>query len=113
MKVVENGLIPIYENENKEQLVNARELHEFLESKQDYSTWIKSKINKYEFTDNQDYITVPQKYGTANGGYAVRTEYILTLDTAKEISKEIKLIIKSIKRLAKLKFLKMKRRASK
>jgi phage anti-repressor protein len=86
MKIIENGLIPVYENENKEQLVNARELHEFLESRQDYSTWIKSRISKYDFIENQDYTTVPQKYGTANGGYATRTEYILTLDTAKEIS---------------------------
>ena len=33
-KIVENELLPIYENESKEKLVNARELHEKLESKQ-------------------------------------------------------------------------------
>lgn len=44
--------------------VNARELHEFLESKQDFSTWIKSRIEKYGFDEGQDFIrvdTAPQK----------------------------------------------------
>ena len=66
--------------------VNARELHQFLESKQDFSTWIKSRIEKYGFLENQDFVTAPQKYGTANGGYSVRNEYALTIDMAKELS---------------------------
>jgi phage anti-repressor protein len=44
--------------------VNARELHNFLESKQDFSTWIKSRIEKYGFDEGQDFIRVdatPQK----------------------------------------------------
>ena len=32
--------------ENGEQLVSARDLHEFLESKQDFSDWIKNRIEK-------------------------------------------------------------------
>ena len=35
--------------ENGEQLVSARELHKFLESKQDFTHWIKSRIEKYGF----------------------------------------------------------------
>ena len=49
MKVVENGLIPVYENKNKEQLVNARELHEFLEVGTKFTDWIKDRIKKYGF----------------------------------------------------------------
>ena len=112
MKVVENGLIPVYENKNKEQLVNARELHEFLEVGTKFTDWIKDRIKKYGFNENEDFIHVSEKKETRTGA-TVADEYILTLDTAKEISMEIKLIIKSIKRLARLKFLKMKRRASK
>lgn len=67
-------------------VVNARELHQFLESKQDFSTWIKSRIEKYDFVENQDFVTAPQKYGTANGGYSTRIEYALTIDMAKELS---------------------------
>jgi hypothetical protein len=30
LKVIENGLVAVYENENAEKLVYARELHKFL-----------------------------------------------------------------------------------
>lgn len=80
-----NELIKIVENNGK-RAVNARELHQFLESKQDFSTWIKSRIEKYDFVENQDYQTAPQIYGTANGGHATRTEYALSIDMAKELS---------------------------
>lgn len=72
--------------ENGQQLVDARELHIALGSKRDFSAWIKARIEKYELSENQDFITAPQKYRTVNGGYAVRTEYALTLDTAKELA---------------------------
>lgn len=36
-KMIENELLPIYENENKEQLVNARELYTELGSKQKFA----------------------------------------------------------------------------
>lgn len=37
-------------------MVNARELHGFLASKQNFSNWIKSRINKYDFIENVDYL---------------------------------------------------------
>ena len=43
-------------NGNTVETVNARELHAFLESKQDFSTWIKNRINEYDFTENQDFV---------------------------------------------------------
>lgn len=45
MTVIENSIVPIYEkncidgSNLHEQVVNARELWQFLESKQDFSTW--------------------------------------------------------------------------
>ena len=48
--------------------VNARKLYSFLESRQNFSTWIKNRIADYDFVENQDFLTAPQKYGTANGG---------------------------------------------
>lgn len=74
------------ENRQGKETVNARELHEFLESKQDFSTWIKNRIEKYKFVVNIDYVTAPQNYGTANGGYSIRNEYYLSIDMAKELS---------------------------
>lgn len=45
-------------NENGKQLVSARELHEFLEVKSKYADWIKNRIRKYDFEENQDFTTV-------------------------------------------------------
>lgn len=73
------------EERNGQQAVNARELHQFLGSKQDFSTWIKGRIEKYDFIENQDFQTAPQIYGTANGGHATRMEYALSIDMAKEL----------------------------
>ncbi|WP_069649667.1 antA/AntB antirepressor family protein [Caloranaerobacter ferrireducens] len=82
LTVVENGLIPIYQNQKGERLVDARELHEFLEVKSKFADWIKNRIDKYGFIENLDYVTVSKIL--ENGG---RTkEYILKIDTAKEIA---------------------------
>ena len=55
-------------NGEVQQTVNARELHAFLQSKQDFSTWIKNRIEKYGFVENQDFIAAPQKYGAFKNG---------------------------------------------
>lgn len=82
MKIFQNGLIKVYENDRQEQLVDARELHEKLESKRDFSNWITDRIEKYDFVENIDFTTILLK---STGGRP-RTEYALTLDTAKEIA---------------------------
>lgn len=43
-KMIENELLPIYENENKEKLVNARELHSIMKIGRDFTNWIKDRI---------------------------------------------------------------------
>lgn len=73
------------------QTVNARELHEFLGSKQDFSTWIKSRIKQFEFVEQQDFVRIadaPQKNGALESiGYAQeRIDYHISLDMAKELS---------------------------
>ena len=82
MKVFQDGLIKVYENERQEQLVDARELHEKLKSKRDFSNWITDRIEKYDFIENVDFTTILLK---STGGRP-RIEYILKLDTAKEIA---------------------------
>ncbi len=67
--------------QNGEQLVSARELHEFLESKQDFTTWIKSRIEKYGFVENEDFTL--HKFMV---GKSIAHDYILKLDMAKELS---------------------------
>lgn len=79
-------LISIQPHDMLIQAVNARELHTFLKSRQDFSTWVKNRIADYDFVENKDFVTAPQKYGTVNGGYATRNEYFITIDMAKELS---------------------------
>ncbi|MDK4680152.1 antA/AntB antirepressor family protein [Kingella negevensis] len=65
--------------------VNARELHAFLESRQDFSTWIKNRIVDYGFIVNQDFISL-HKIVERETGATRRIEYFLSLDMAKELS---------------------------
>ena len=70
-------------NGELQQTVNARELHAFLQSKQDFSTWIKNRIDKYGFVENQDFVSLHKKMEANN---ATMIEYYITLDMAKELS---------------------------
>lgn len=79
-----NELIKITEHDGK-RAVNARELHQFLESKQDFSTWIKSRVEKYEFVEGQDFCSF-HKIVERETGATTRIEYALTIDMAKELS---------------------------
>lgn len=79
------------------QTVNARDLHEFLEVGKDFSTWIKSRIEQYDFEENRDFVVfaetgknssgnlAPQNGGARHGGHN-RREYHISLDMAKELS---------------------------
>lgn len=68
--------------------VNARDLHAFLESKQDFSDWIKLRIRQYKFVQGIDFVVFHSFMddATAFGGQRKSIEYLLTLDTAKELS---------------------------
>ena len=72
-------------NGELQQTVNARELHAFLESKQDFSTWIKNRVGQYDFVENQDFIKLRKKMEREIGG-TIRIEYYITLDKAKELA---------------------------
>lgn len=63
--------------------VNARELHETLESKQDFSTWIKKRLDEVGAVENEEYIRLHKKMEANN---ATMIEYIISLDLAKEFS---------------------------
>lgn len=78
------ALIPINDNNGKK-AVNARDLHAFLESKRDFSNWIKDRIDKYDLVENVDYV-VFNKFGENPNGGRPQIEYALTIDAAKELS---------------------------
>lgn len=76
-----NELIKVTE-ENGEQLVSAKELHEFLEVKSKFADWFKNRVSKYGFEENQDYVSISKNL--ENGGREI--DYVLKLDIAKELS---------------------------
>lgn len=86
LKNLENmeEIIKITEKDGK-RAVNARELHQFLESKQDFSNWIKNRIEKYGFVENQDFEVYNKIIENPQGGRPT-IEYALSVDMAKELS---------------------------
>lgn len=84
LKQIESGLIPVYESEKGSRLVNVRELHAFLEVGRDFTTWIKDRIEKYGFIENQDYILTLTKTGERQN--VIQHDYIFKLEPAKEIA---------------------------
>lgn len=98
---MENQLIKIETRSDGSQAVSARELHRFLESKQRFSDWIKNRIEKYDFVEGQDFqklyfdiegnllITNHHKNMMSDNQEVTkphRIDYVLTIDTAKELS---------------------------
>lgn len=81
-------LIKIKTNENGEQLVSGRELHEFLEVGTKYTQWF-DEMTKYGFVENVDYSTLNELSEKKEGSRFVKRTIInhaMTLDMAKEIS---------------------------
>ena len=87
------ALIPVNQSQVGDDLVqtvNARELHAFLEVGKDFTTWVKDRINQYDFVDGVDFTIVETLSSPNSGSSKARSqrvkEYYLTLDMAKELS---------------------------
>jgi len=78
------ALIKITES-NGQRAVNARDLHQFLESKQHFSNWIQNRIEEYQFIEGQDFEVFNKFIKNPSGGRPAK-EYALSLDMAKELS---------------------------
>ncbi len=88
MPFTNNGTAPLIRVEQREgeQVVSARELHDFLEVKTDFSKWCE-RMFEYGFVENQDYVKVSVKNDdNSKGGRSNLIDYALTLDCAKEIA---------------------------
>lgn len=78
--------------------VNARELHQFLEVGKDFSTWIKGRIEKYDFIESIDYVVfhalgegvsdskIRGNQSSGRGGDRRSIEYHISIDMAKELA---------------------------
>ena len=78
------GLIPVYSRfiaGESTHAVSARQLHEFLGVRRDFSTWIKNRIRRGRFQEGIDYISTLTKSGERQN--VRKKDYWLTLDMAK------------------------------
>ena len=92
-----NELLPIGEK-NGQKAVNARDLHSFLQLGKDFSTWIKNRIDKYDFIEGKDFQTLYLDYqgnllnirlpqnGDSENQQVSKIEYALSISMAKELS---------------------------
>lgn len=63
------------------QVVDARELHTILNSKQDFSNWISNRIKKFHFEEGEDFsINLLKTSGRP------KKQYLITIDMAKELA---------------------------
>lgn len=69
---------------------DARELHTYLENGDKFADWIKARVEKYGFQQDQDFacVSVNSETQRKNGqrGITKRIDYHLSLDMAKELS---------------------------
>lgn len=79
------GLVPVYTTDTGEHVVNGRELWEGLQSKREFATWIKKRFEDCEAVENEDYTSFDKNVKREIGA-TKRIEYIIKLDTAKEMA---------------------------
>jgi phage anti-repressor protein len=86
-------LVPVFNTKIGDtitQACDARALHTYLQNGDKFADWIKGRIEKYQFQENQDFICVSVNSETQrkNGqrGISKRTEYHLTIGMAKELA---------------------------
>lgn len=77
-----NELVKVTQNEKGEQLVSARELHEFLEATERFSSWFDRQL-KFGFEEEIDYVGC--KFFNTQANQELQ-DYVLKLDMAKELS---------------------------
>ena len=78
-------LIKIRVDQQGEKVVSAKELHAFLESSKDFTTWIKYRIEQHSFEEGVDFLRINTKIGEKSKRGRPSIDYALTIDMAKEI----------------------------
>lgn len=82
------ALLPILQSQDESSTVNARDLHKQLNNGWKFTEWISNRIDSYQLIKDVDYFTVSVKYETIKGKIPPKetTDYILTLDCAKQLA---------------------------
>lgn len=83
LKVIENELVPVYETDKGEKVVYGTELHAVLGVKSNFRDWIKNRLKDCDAVENEDFESFAKNL--SKGGRP-QIEYIIKLDTAKEMA---------------------------
>lgn len=83
LKVIDNGLVPVYETDKGIKVVYGSELHDVLNVTSPYREWSGRRFNDVDAMANEDYTTV--EISTVSGG-CPRKDHIIKLDIAKEMA---------------------------
>lgn len=86
LQVIEDGMIKVYRTDKGEYVVDGRELWQGVESKQEFAHWVKSRLNECDAEEINDYFTFDKKIKREKSGATMLKEYIIKLDTAKEMA---------------------------
>lgn len=80
-------LLPILQESDNKQ-VNARDLHRQLNNGWKFTEWMYNRISAYKLIEGVDFFTASIKYETVKHGIKPKetTDYILTLDCAKQLA---------------------------
>lgn len=82
LKIIENELVPVYETSTGEKVIYGSELHEVLEVKSRYREWIDRRLLDIDAVENEDF----QAAEISAPSGQTKKEYIIKLDTAKEMA---------------------------
>ena len=82
------ALLPILQGQDDNSTVNARDLHKQLNNGWKFTEWIENRVKSYQLIKDVDFYTVSVKYETVKGKIPPKetTDYILTLDCAKQLA---------------------------
>lgn len=86
LMLIENGLIKVYRTDTGEYVVDGRELWRGLGSKQEFTNWVKKRLKDCDAVENEGYFSFDKKIKRATTGGTTSKEYIIKLDTAKEMA---------------------------
>ena len=80
-----NELIKITTNEEGQNCVSARELHEGLKATERFQQWFDKRVKKYGFEEEVDFTSVKTFTLVNNGAKKELQDYAITIDMAKEL----------------------------
>lgn len=79
LKIIEDGIVPVYETNTGEKVVYGTELHKVLQVKSNYTTWAERRLEDCDAIENEDY-EVFSKNGKNSKGDRTKAKHLINED---------------------------------